>query len=85
MSSFYKPVGTPLEHYPNMSTESAVAKIVAAGKRFESMCLLCEMLAGQLERQRREFQEIKSAVAASGGQEQRGPGAPGDISPEMLG
>ena len=48
------------------------------------MSLLCEMLAGQLERQGREFQEIKSAIASGRKQEDRGQAAAGDISPEML-
>ena len=69
-----------------MSTESAVAKSLAsAGKRLESMCLLCEILSGQLERQRREFQEIKLAITSARGQEGREQVAPGDISPDMLG
>jgi hypothetical protein len=49
-----------------MSNESAVANsIAAAGKRFESMSLLAAMLTGQLDRQRQEFQQIKSAIAAT--------------------
>jgi hypothetical protein len=68
-----------------MPTESAVAKSLAsAGKRLESMSLLCEMLTGQLARQRREFEQIKSALAVSGGPGESGLVAPGDISPEML-
>ena len=69
-----------------MSNETAVAQsIAAAGKRFESMSVLCEILSGQLERQRREFQEIKTAIDWPQGQKECGGGAPGDISPEMLG
>jgi hypothetical protein len=68
-----------------MSTETAVAKSLAsAGKRLESMSLLCEMLAGQLERQGREFEEINSAIASGRKQEERGHATPGDIGPEML-
>jgi hypothetical protein len=69
-----------------MSNETAVAQsIAAAGKRFESMSVLCEILSGQLERQRREFQEIKAAIASPQGQKERGGSAPGEIGPEMLG
>ena len=68
-----------------MSTESAVAKSLAsAGKRLESMCLLCEILSGQLERQRREFQEIKLAITSARGQEGKGLAPAGEISPDML-
>jgi hypothetical protein len=63
---------------------SAVANsIAAAGKRLESMSLLCEMLAGQLERERRQYQEIEAALG-SHGNEARSQVAPGDIAPEML-
>ena len=48
------------------------------------MSLLCEMLAGQLERQGREFEEINSAIASGRKQEERGHATPGDIGPEML-
>jgi hypothetical protein len=48
------------------------------------MSLLCEMLSGQLERQRREFQEIKSAIASGRGQEQKGQAPPRDSSLAML-
>jgi hypothetical protein len=68
-----------------MSNESAVAQsIAAAGKRVESMSVLCEILSGQIERQRMELLEIKAAIAPPQGQPERGGGAPGDISPEML-
>ena len=74
-----------IEYLQNMPTESAIAKSLAsAGKRFESMSLLCEMLVGQLERQRREFQEIKAAIASDNGQEGREQVAPVDISLGML-
>ena len=68
-----------------MPNESAVANsIAAAGKRFESMHLLAEMLVGQIDRQRQEFQQIKSAIAANGAQPQSGPVAQADISLAML-
>ena len=70
-----------------MSTENAAVanSIAAAGKRLESMSLLCEMLAGHVTRQRRELQTIQSALAGPApGHKQSSQGAPGDISPEML-
>ena len=69
-----------------MPTESAVANsLAAAGKRLESMSLLCEMLSVQLERSRREFQELKAALACSvPGHGQSGQGTPGDSSLAML-
>jgi len=68
-----------------MPTESAVAtRIAAAAKRLESMSLLSEILSGQLERQRREFRELKAAIALPGGQEQRSQSPPAEISADML-
>lgn len=68
-----------------MPNETAVAKsIAAAGKRFDSMSLLAEMLSGQLDRQRQEFQQIKSAIAANGAQPQSSPVEQADSSLAML-
>jgi hypothetical protein len=68
-----------------MQNQSAVANsIAAAGKRFESMSILVEMVAAQLDRQRQEFQQIKSAIAANGAQPQSSPVAQADSSLAML-
>jgi hypothetical protein len=68
-----------------MSNELAVVNsIAAAGKRFESMFLLAEMLTGQLDRQRQEFQRIKLAIAVNGAQPQSSPVAQADSSLAML-
>jgi hypothetical protein len=48
------------------------------------MSLLSEILSGQLERQRREFRELKAAIALPGGQEQRSQAPPAEISADML-
>ena len=69
-----------------MSNDTTVAtRLASAGQRLQSMSLLAEMLSGKIERQRREFQEIKSAITSARGQEESSQGAPGDIAPEMLG
>jgi hypothetical protein len=64
-----------------MPNDSAVANSLAAvDKRFESMSALAAMLAGAIDRQRRELQELKLAL----GRQEGGPVSPGDIGPEML-
>jgi hypothetical protein len=69
-----------------MSNDSTVAtRLASAGQRLECMSLLAEMLAGQIERQRRELQAIRSVLAAPvRGQEERGHAAPGNTSLAML-
>ena len=66
-------------------SESAIAdRIDAANRRNESMSLLCEMLFGHVQHQRRELAEIKSALASAGKPEEQRHAVPSDISPDML-
>jgi hypothetical protein len=70
-----------------MSNELAVANSIAeAEKRVNAMQVLCEILTGQVKGERRQLEEIKSAIASrvhgSGANAPAVP--PGDISPEML-
>jgi hypothetical protein len=71
-----------------MPTDIAVTRCIAdAEKRVSAMQVLCEILTGQLKGERRQLEEIKSALAfpvpGSGANSPAVP--PGDISPEMLG
>lgn len=69
-----------------MSNESAVASaFAAADKRLKDMSALCQVFSGQIDRQRRELAEIKSAIASAGKQEEQRHAVPGEIAPEMLG
>ena len=68
-----------------MPNEQAVANaLAAAGNRIEAMSSLCQVLSGQIDRQRREFAEIKAAIASDRTPEGQRHAAPSDISPEML-
>ena len=60
------------------------AHIAAAEKRVGEMAVICEILSGQVNRQCREIQEIKSAIACAGKQEERCPVTPSAISADML-
>ena len=68
-----------------MPTDIALTRhFAAADRRIESMSLLCEMFSGHVKKQRQELQEIKWAIASTGGHEQSGQVAPGDIEATML-
>ena len=69
-----------------MSNESAVASaFAAADKRLKDMSALCQVFSGQIDRQRRELSEIKSAIASAGKPEAKPHAPAGEISPDMLG
>jgi len=61
------------------------AHIEAAEKRFGEMAVICDILSGQVDRQWRELQKIKSEIACAGESEERSPVAASDISTDMLG
>jgi hypothetical protein len=68
-----------------MQTNIAVTRCIAeAERRVDAMQILCEMLTGQIKAERRRLEEIKSAIASTGGHEQRGQVASGDIDATML-
>ena len=65
---------------------SAVAKsISAANKRIESLSLLCGMLAGGIERARRDLRQIRADAAATQSQPDKGHAAASELGVEMLG
>ena len=84
LSSFSNPGGS-LEHFPAMRTDIAVMRCIAeAERRVDAMQILCEMLTGQIKGERRRLEELQSVIASTGGHEQSGQVAPGDIDATML-
>ena len=64
-----------------MSVASAFA---AAEKRLKDMSALCQVFSGQIDRQRRELQEIKVSIAAARGHEGEGHAAASELGADML-
>ena len=63
------------------STPEIEARLAALGQRSESMSILLEMVAGQGERQRRELQQLREAIAAG----KTAGATPPDVFVEALG
>jgi hypothetical protein len=65
-----------------MLSDSTVARCIAeAERRVDAIEVLCEIITGQVKGERRELQELRSAIAAG-----QSPGAtPSDIFVEALG
>jgi hypothetical protein len=84
LTSWRKGAGHEPHPFMPQSDSEIEKRLAALGNRSETMATLLEMVCGQGERQRRELQELRSAIASSRNQEQTGSVAPGEISPEML-
>jgi hypothetical protein len=59
-------------------------RLAALGERSEHMAVLLEIFYGQNERQRRELQELRAAIAVPGGAERTAQDATSEISADML-
>ena len=58
-------------------------RLAALGNRCETMAILLGMVSGQLERERRELQELRAAIVASSRPGEAGPVLPSE-SLDML-
>jgi len=68
-----------------MQSNAAVMVCIAeAEKRIDAMQVLCEILTGQVKGERRQLEEIKSAIGSPSAHEERGQAASGEISAAML-
>ena len=69
-----------------MSNNSAAeSSIAAADKRLQSLSLLCGMLAGGIERARRDLRQIRSDAASTQSQPEKGHAPASELGADMLG
>jgi hypothetical protein len=69
-----------------IDTSATAASIAAADERLKNLSMLCGMLAGGLDRARRDLRQISADAALPQSQEAKGHApAAGEISADMLG
>jgi hypothetical protein len=68
-----------------MAESTVEDSIAAADRRIESICVLAEMLIGQVKHERQELHEIRAAFASVEKRERPHHAVPSVIAPEMLG
>ena len=68
-----------------MAKSTVADSIAAADKRLESLSLLCGMLAGGIERARRDLRQIRSDAAAPQSQQEKLGVAASELGADMLG
>jgi hypothetical protein len=68
-----------------MAKSTVADSIAAADKRLESLSLLCGMLAGGIERARRDLRQIRSDAASTQSQPEKGHAAASELGADMLG
>ena len=68
-----------------MSTKAAEISIAEADERLKELSLLCDMLAGGIERSRRDLRQLRAEAAATQSQPEKGHAPASELDAGMLG